>query len=340
MEHFYALTGGKEEIRLDIIRYHKEDKRKSKPRKKLIRNVLLIAITLTASLAIAFNFSNVKEFFSKIFSLAADAPASESSEILTNADTESDKAYTYQFKQTQVEQLEICNETDFHINFDDKISFPTKSEICSSYGANAPVVLIVSMSPKEAYAKGEGYNSVNEFYSDKNNVASIGAEICARLNELGLPALQIIHDADDTIYGNSTAYKEAINKTLKDNPSIAYVIDISRSLDMHPDNSISLSKGTIDGKEFPAISLWCGTSGEQLEDSRLKSILFANQLANSATDEEKVIFGRQTISRYTLLQEFDAICFRADIGSFACRYEEAQKSALLFADILAKMINT
>lgn len=339
MDQIYALVGEKEEIRLDIIQYHKTEKRKRKTPKRLIKGILLIMLALTASFVVAYNFSSIKGYFLKIFTSSDNAQTSQSDDSATNTEEVSNEAFDYHFKATQVNNFEIYNETDIQIDFSDKVSYPTKSEIFASYGNNAPVVLIVSMSPKEAYAKGEGYNSVNEFYSDNNNVTTIGAEICARLNELGLPALQIIHDANDTIYGSSTAYKEAINKTLKDNPSIAYVIDISRSLDMHPDNSISLSKGTIDGKEFPAISLWCGTSGEQLEDSRLKSILFANHLANSATDEEKVIFGRQTISRYTLLQEFDAICFRADIGSFACTYDEAQKSAILFADILAKMIN-
>lgn len=339
MENIYALTSTKEEIKLDTIQHYKVEKAKRKRPKKLFKRLLLLALVLTASLAVAFNFNAIKEYFSGIFN-SLDVPTSHSSDNDVNTEQVDSEAYTYKFSPYFVKEFEVVNETDFQINYDDNVKFPTKAEICDKYGNDAPIMLIVSLSPEEGYANGNGYNSFDEFYSSERNVTSIGTEICANLQKLGLPAIQISFDVGSSAYENSLLYKEAVKKALADYPSIAYVIDISRSLELNQDNSISYATTEIEGDSVPAIDLWCGTNGSQIDDNRLKSILFANKIASEASKDGALLFRRQTVSQYPLFQDFNAICFRADIGSFASSYDDALKSALLFSEQLAKIINS
>lgn len=341
MEEICNLPSTKEEIKINDIQCIKIEKSKRKRSKKGAKRFLILLTVIVIAFAIAFNYEAIQGYWDDIY---ASFTSETDSTLSDNTDIDTEEADTdvpaYSFHTSFVEEYETVNETDLQINLDDTVQFPNKALILEKHGENAPIILIVSHSPKEAYSTCEGYSSYEEFYSDSKNVFSIGTEICKKLNELGIPALQLPLIDTSSVYEGNSAYKEAIEKALTENPSIAFVLDISRSIELNDDSSISKKLTTINGSTVPAIELWCGTNGRELDESRLKSILFCNHLSQSYFGESQQLISRTTVSKYTLLQEFNAICFRADVGSFAVRYEDALLSAILFAEQLASIINT
>ena len=339
MEEICILPSNKEEIDLNNIQCIRIEKSKRKKPKRRFKRLLILSLILAVSLSVAFNFNEIKEYASTIFTLSSDSYTSQSSSIIEDTEQTDANEALFSFVTTYAVNHKIINETDLQINFEDTVAFPKRGEISEIYGENAPIVLIVNFSPTEAYATQDGYSSSEEFYSDTYNVKAIGEEICKRLNGLSVPALHLCNDTSTSLFESKAEYKKAIEAALLENPSIAYVIDISRSLTLNQDGSVTKELTSINGESYPTLELLCGTNGTELTESRLKSILFASYITKDMNESGTTLVSRQTVSKYTLMQDFDTICFRADIGSFATPYSEALKTALLFAEHLAKIIN-
>lgn len=103
-----------------------------------------------------------------------------------------------------------------------------------------PKVLIVHTHASESYKKTENYTESSAYRTlNKNyNMVSIGAYVKKLLEKAGISVLH-----DKTIYdypsynGSYIAAREGIEKHLKENPSICFVLDIHRDAMQNPDGT-------------------------------------------------------------------------------------------------------
>ena len=130
-----------------------------------------------------------------------------------------------------------------------------------------------------------------------------------------------------------------MNNTLKENPSIAYVIDISRGININDDLSMNNETICVNSIKYPTIQLWCGTSSTELSNEQEQGILFAQGLAEHINHNTSLLISRLTVAKYDLSLNLAVPAIRADIGTYACTFDDALISAELFTNCLVDFLN-
>ena len=314
----------------------KRQKRRSKRFKKFLYLSLLICLLG----ALFENLDKIRtlSFFQEVENVTTNqiTPTITSSQAIEPEVTKE----KYCFISTSPIKSEFINQTDLVV--DPTIysyAFPKVEEIYNEYGNNAAVVLIVHFTPSEAFSTTNGYSENSLFYNNENNISQIGKEICQSLNENGINA---IHVADYNYSGDKIngryMYEKTIEKVLNDNPSISYILDISRDLTINQDMTMYKETVNISGVDCPTISLICGTNNESLNENSIKNIAFMNELSTFLNDKANLLVSKQFISPYVLSQKFETPTLRVNIGSFSCNYKEASICASLFANLLSEYL--
>ena len=303
---------------------------------------LLILATLFVLLTVKL-FPYIQDFITSLIPeqshthTSGDITASSNNDVNDGIDRIEEK---YEIKDTYPEIFSIKNDSDTKINFDTiRYELPKANEIYEKYGNDAPVVLISHFSPCEGYSGGDFYSPKDSFYNDEKNVYAIGEKICEILCSAGINSLHTeIRTFDKSLINSKSDYEREINNLLKENPSIAYVIDISRSVQINDD--LTMSKPYVKNGDvmYPTIQLFVGTGDTVISDAQRKNIYFACELARYINSNVNNLVNQAVISRYSLSQGFDAVCLRADIGSYAHTYEEALFSANKFALLLIEFL--
>ena len=333
-------------------------KSRKKPRKRLKRFLVLATITAIC-IAVAKNFDNIKNYINTLIPNGDGMLLSSESTNQANtennfSDTESDTTDSTQvnngntsdsisesiFEAFLQESSDFINESEYETSFLlSQQVFPKASEIYQIYGDKAPVVLLTNFSKNEAYHLPSTTGTSLSYYSNINNVGEIAAYMAEQLNVLGINAVHLVLPENDApLYQQRLEYEKAINNFINENPSIAYIFDISRAVYLNAnDIPYSVFASTENGY-LPSVSFAYGTNSDSLSTSRQSSVSFGHCLAQYI-NEGTCFVTSQAVSKYTLSQSFDVICLRVDVGSFACTYDDALKSAGLFTTYLADFID-
>ena len=317
-----------------------KSKRKLKRRKKkwLILIILLIAIV---GAGYFFRYK-IKEFVVNLLPFQGKIEEEQIEDEGSNTATENEatnnnaEGNITNFINTSPAKTEFINECGKEI-FPDTFQYPLKTahEVYSSFSTTSPVVLLVSFSPKEAYYKGEE----NIFYRETKNVQEIGTSICDTLNSLGVNASYLsITEHNGALYDSKTHYEQAIKEYLKSNPSICYVFDISRDIKINYDSAFEKEMVFVNDTEYPTIRLICGTNEGGITEAQKMGIYFADCLMKKVNDVYPLLISEQVVSKYSLSQCFNVPTVRVDIGSYPCTYDEAIRSANVFAVQLAELL--
>ena len=230
---------------------------------------------------------------------------------------------------------DVKNQTCFELNLEENsITLPKSSEIYKKYGKDAPIVLIVHSSSLESYSNGISYSKNDSFYSSNNNVMEIGEQICTCLNNNFINAIHIDSVFNNgTLCGSSDEYEKSLNEILKQYPSISYVIDISRSILINDDLTMSKPIIITNEKESAQIGITVGTSSES--DFWHKNLIFAKDLTSLSSD----LIYDITLSPFELSQNIEQATIRVDIGAFSNTFEEASLCAYEFAMLICSYLN-
>ncbi len=316
-------------------------KRRKKRGKNFFGRLLTVILLGICIYFFAANFTVIKDFVVNKLTMIYTNDKSdlntedkdEENGIINDTANEEDNEDISDFIDTCPDKFQFVNELDTEITLDKSYSFSKAKELYEKYSYDAPIVLIVNFSPMEAYSDS------NSFYSSENNVCSIGKEICDRLNKNGINALHLFDTSSSTLYESKEIYEQKINDTLKMYPSISYIFDISRSIHIDENSSIKNEYVMINETRHPTIQLLCGTNEGDLSDNQKRSILLANKLSEMINKNEIPLISKIVIVKYNLSQKFSCNTIRADIGSFACKYNDALITAFAFTDGIIEFLS-
>ena len=307
--------------------------RKRRKRKFKLRRFLAIALLVCIGYFAYKNFSAIKEYANMHFNSSIEnssnndqssnpddndliidnppTPPSNLDEIPLEALTIN--KVTYQF-------TTINNETSLELSLNEsERAFILANEIYKQYGNEAPVVLVMHSNALESYSNGEYYCTDDSFYSEKNNVSSLGAYVCKLLNENNINAIHI-KDVfyNGSMHGAKEEFENKLSQILKQYPSISYVIDISRDIIFNDDMTMNKPITEIDENNCAQIKLTVGSNSEN--DFWIKNINFANKFA---LESNNIIYDI-TLSPFELSQNISPISLKVDLGAYSNSYEEAK----------------
>ena len=143
--------------------------------------------------------------------------------------------------------------------------------------AAEPTVLILHTHATESYTKspGENYEETAEFRTldEAYNMISVGEHLAQLLEDGGIT---VIHDRELHDYpsynGSYNHARKAMERQLKENPSICLVLDLHRDASGDLNNQMR-TKATVDGKASAQIMFVVGTNGTGLKHPNWKENL-------------------------------------------------------------------
>ncbi len=268
----------------------------------------------------------------------------ENNDSDTEADTSTNtndelKTGFYEIKESGTAKYQAINESGCEFDFSVKFSKTKLTDIQRKYGSEAPIVLITHSSINEAYSDGKSYSKDGDFYLDKNNVGDIGKAICDKLNELGIGAIQLNElYASGAIFSSQAEYKKSLDETLKKYPSISYVFNITRGIKVNDDFTMDKFTFQKNGEKYAQISMVSGTNWDSASKNQTQNVLFAFDFSKFLNNESPNLVRENKISRYSLSQDVNPLTVNIDIGEFSNSFEEAKRSAELFASLFYKYI--
>lgn len=256
----------------------------------------------------------------------------------SNTDTPPDKTAFYAIKNVDMSGSGLENQTSLKFDVSkfrtDKISL---AGIYIKYGKEAPVVLIIHSCANEAYSNGEKYSENSAFYSDSENVAAIGEKIASVLNRSGVNCIHLSENfGNGALHCSRTEYEKALCETLKKYPSISYVIDVSRDIEIEGDMTM---KKPISDDGYAQIRLSVGSGEIAKNPFWSENLAFALSLSEYISHTNRSIMRPCVLSRFPLSQQFSKMSIRADIGSYSNTFEEAVCSAEFFGLELSSYIS-
>ena len=331
-----------------ILEKSKRKKKRKKRKVKFLATLLILCI----SIVIVKNFERIGSYISAFFvsspnnSVSSAPESTDSPESNNNQSSEkiesSQAPSSFNFIDTSP-----CNSiiTNNFIGDADltklSYSFLSTADIYSRYGSDAPIVLIVNFSPNEAYSSDTGYTYTSTFYNDENNVQSIAKQICDNLNELGINAMHLECNLEEkTLYSNAKAYKASIESILSENPSISFIFDISRNLNINNDMSMYNEFVDLNGVKLPTINFSIGTKEKTITESQKKGIFISDALSNFINNKIPYLVSRQTIQSSEINQVFSVPTVRVEIGGYASTFEGASLTADYFSLFVSEFLNT
>ena len=347
----------------DIIQYVNDDIEensvmvvKGKRRKKkgsLFKRLFCIALIAVACYYTYQNFGEIRSLANKLIVQYRNGQANKSQPVDSNTDTDTD-TNSGSYDDSNITDLpendiqiptdalnifestgkfvEIYNEAEIEIDYS-KLpeDFITVEDIYKKYGNEAPVVLIIHSSCKESYSNGTYYYTNDSFYSNENNVSTVGKVICDTLNESNINAIHIDDIfANGGIYNSRAEYESCLSEALKRYPSISYVFDISRDVLINDDLTMNKMIASINGSCVAQIKIAVGSSTDKSKAFWHKNLAFAKMLATENSD----LIYNVTLAGFELSQNIAPVSIKIDVGS----YSNTINDAILAGKELAKSI--
>ena len=215
----------------------------------------------------------------------------------------------------------------------------TPTHIYAQYGKDAPVVLIIHSMANEAYSNGKSYTQGQGFYSETDNVASIGEVIIDVLDSQNINAIHINKIFNSSVNSSKNEYEKALKETLAAYPSITYVIDISRDVKINKD--LSMPKHIFESElgSCAQIKITTGSDFLYKNDFTNDNLAFAYALQNNIEENMTDLIRTGSISPFPLSQNIAKNFIKVYIGSFSNSYTEAENAAILFSEQLSNFLN-
>lgn len=253
----------------------------------------------------------------------------------TNTSLDTENNNTYKITELGKTKYSAVNESGCEFDFSNKFQKVTPQEISKKYGKDAPLILITHSHASESYSNGKFYTENDAFYSENANVSSLGKIISNMLNAYGIPTIQLSElYAGGGIFGSQKEYEKSLAEALKKYPSIAYVFDISRGIKVNDDLSMNKSYIEKNGQKFAQIKFVSGTNWDTSSKDQIENVRFAFDFSKFLNMEFDGFVKSNVISRFPLSQNISPFCTNVEIGEYANSYEEAKRSAELFATLL------
>lgn len=330
------------------IAYTVQPKKRASPVLKILLGLIVIAITVllfNKYKSPIFNFFGIGIITDESSALTeSDGTSSneESTDISTENNTESQlpNASAFPIYAINGKGNGITNETSKDYNISKEgFKLITPTNIYAQYGSSAPVVLIIHSMANESYSNGKYYCESDSFYKETENVASIGEVIVKVLDEYNINAIHVSKIFSSSANSSSAEYEKELIKILAEYPSIKYVIDISRDVEINKDMSMPkhIFESTLGG--CAKIRLVTGSDFLQKNEYVNDNISFMASLQSSIEDRNPELIRSGSISPFPLSGNLAKNSIRVYIGSFANSYSEANNAAILFAECLAKFLN-
>ena len=266
-----------------------------------------------------------------------DSNAENGNSSSTDTNTSQDVESTVKHKITGFGKTKYSavNESGCEIDFSSKFKKISPSEISKKYGSDSPLVLITHSQGNEAYSNGISYSESDAFYSESSNVNSLGKIISDMLNAYGIPTIQLSEVyAGGGVFGSQKEYEKSLAETLKKYPSISYVFNISRGIKINDDLTMNKSYVERNGQKLAQIKLISGTNWDIATKDQIENVRFAFDLGKFLNIETDCFVKQNVISRFALSQNIVPLCTNIEIGEYANSYDEAKRSAELFATLL------
>lgn len=234
----------------------------------------------------------------------------------------------------------LVNQSECTIDFNKDFNLISAQDRYKIYGKDAPLVLITHFSSRESYSDGKSYTPQGVFYNDTENISTIGSEICKQLNQKGINTIHLNETyASGAIFASRSEYEASVRKALAIYPSICYVINLTREVEVNDDLTMTKHTFKHDEKDCCQISLTVGTSYSTLSDNQLDNCQFAYMLAEHLNKNYTSLVNQTTLSRFSLSQNIEPLCVEVSIGTYANSYQESLEGATLFAEGLSTLLN-
>ncbi|MBQ7173027.1 MAG: stage II sporulation protein P [Clostridia bacterium] len=269
---------------------------------------------------------------------AKSNPENESKETLTPENTIPVGAIPIR-KETFSGANALQNRSTFSIeNIEKSLS---KAE---SAAGKEPLVLILCTHSSECYAKGEFVVSPigNAIYSDdpEAGVLAVAGTLAKSLGERGIKTVFSDSQYDmPTIAGAYRRAGEHISRFLEEYPGIRYVIDLHREEIIGADGALIGCIAEKDGTDFAQISMLVGTNGDgSAEYPWEENLALAERIGEGLNEAVPGIFRSVTLENSPYNQNLAAHSLLIKIGAAGNSVEEANRSAILFAEVFAEYL--
>ena len=237
----------------------------------------------------------------------------------------------------EMTNTETPYETDLGELLLQKRAVPPLDEIYSAYGENAPVVLIIHTHGTEAYAD----HADSDYRTDgKDGVIGIGSVIAGTLESEGINTIHcgVAFDQPDFNMAYYTAAL-AIRDYIGEYPSISYVIDVHRDSIMLPDGSYFAPVTSADGERAAGLMFVVGTdyAGSGHTGWRDNLALCA-RIQSDIGGRYGGMMRPINLRAASFNEQYTKGSMLLEVGSCANTYDEAARSAEIFAHALADEI--
>lgn len=250
--------------------------------------------------------------------------------------------------------FELVNETGYSVDCEELLASSTTvgaAQIRQSYGDTAPCVLILHTHGTEAYSAQDAatYSSDDTFRSldPERGVVSVGRVIAKTLESHGISCIHIeeMFDAEDYNAAYAAA-AEAIVRTVSENPSVTYILDVHRDAVTSSDGTSAQlrarSSGTVspDGVHAAQIMLVVGTDAAGSSHTRWReNLAFALRVQKSALGFDPSLMRRISLRAPSFNQQYAPCSVIVEVGTAVNSVEEAQLGAVVFAEALWRTIS-
>ena len=209
-----------------------------------------------------------------------------------------------------------------------------------------PQVLILHTHGTEAYTmpKGQEYETdiPARSHDTAYNVVRVGDEIASVFEEAGISVLhdRTLHDAES--YNGSYAHAEAaIERYLKNYPSIHFVLDVHRDAIEDKTGKAYKVISPIDGKNAAQISLVVGSDGSGLpHDHWRENLKLAARIQQQVLDRYPTLMRPMYLRNSRYNEHATTGSLLVEVGAAGNSLEEALYAARLFAGEMAKVLTS
>lgn len=244
--------------------------------------------------------------------------------------------------------FDLSNETSFSPDAEKMSesgnSFKSVSDIYSEYGDSAPCVLIVHTHGTEAYSSGDSTYSENDAFRTEDTLQNVVAVGDIMKKTLELSGINVIHDRnmyDKESYRDSySRCYEAVSETLKNNPSVSYVLDVHRDAIIDSDKTKYRPVFTYEGMKCAQMMIVVGTDeGGAVHDNWRNNLTFALKVQSRAFSDVSPSLSRNVNLRCAAFnQALSEGSILLEIGSCGNTLNEAKRCGILTALSIAKTV--